>query len=140
MQTAQRSDRAARPVSRRDLLKGAAAVAGVGVAAGAGITGFPAILGAADKAGAKPLIVGTGEHTYEWVDNWGRLPDGKQYKNTHAVIESADGRIFIHNQSPTGDATCVFDPDRKFIKSWGQQFATGAHGMDYRKEGNEEFL
>jgi hypothetical protein len=101
---------------------------------------FPAIVGATDKAATRPVRLGTGDHTYEWVDNWPQLPPGKRFGETHAVVETADGRILIHNQSPTGDATCVFDPDGKFIASWGQRFAKGAHGMDLRVENGQEFL
>ncbi|HZL33687.1 MAG TPA: hypothetical protein VFC78_00170 [Tepidisphaeraceae bacterium] len=119
-------------ISRRSFVKAAA-----GVTAAYAV---PNILRAQDKAGAKTPVLGSGQHTYELVPGWGQLPDGKRYGNTHAVIETEDGRIFIHNASPTGDATCIFDPDGKFIKSWGKQFAGGAHGMDIRKEGNEEFL
>jgi hypothetical protein len=124
-------------LSRRQVLAaGLAAAASTAV-----ITGFPAILRAEDKSGTKPLIVGSGDHTYEWQDNWAKLPEGKKFGNTHAVCEVEDGRIFIHNVSPTGDATCVFDPnDGKFITSWGKEFAKGAHGMDLRKEGNTEYL
>lgn len=127
-------------ISRRTFVKGTAAVAAAALSA-------PAILRADDKPGDKPPVLGKGEHTYQLVPGWGELPEGKKYGNTHAVVESQDGRIFIHNASPTGDCTCVFDADGKFIKSWGHDFAGlgnglngGAHGMDIRKEGNEEFL
>ena len=93
-----------------------------------------------DKSAAKPIILGSGEHTYEWIDNWAKLPEGKKFGNTHAVVEVADGRIFIHNASPTGDCTCIFDPDGKFITSWGKQFSKNAHGMDLRKENGKEYL
>ena len=36
----------------------------------------PTIVRAEDKAGAKAPILGTGEHTSEWVDDWGALPEG----------------------------------------------------------------
>jgi hypothetical protein len=120
-------------VSRRAFVKSTAAIAAASFAA-------PAIVGADDKAGDKPVRLGQGDYTFELVPGWGELPEGKKYGETHAVVEAEDGRIFIHNASPTGDATCVFDPDGKFIKSWGKQFARGAHGMDIRKEGNEQFL
>jgi hypothetical protein len=110
------------------------------LAVGAAIAGFPAIAGAQDKAGDKPVIVGTGDHTYEWIENWAKLPDGKKFGNTHSVVETADGRIFIHNASPTGDSTCIFDPDGKFISSWGKEYSHGAHGMDLRNENGKEFL
>jgi hypothetical protein len=128
-------------VSRRSFMKSTAAIGAVAAFAA------PAILRADDKAGDKPVILGKGEHTYELVPGWGELPEGKKYGNTHAVVETQDGRILVHNASPTGDCTCIFDPDGKFITSWGHDFAglgkglnSGAHGMDIRKEGNEEFL
>jgi hypothetical protein len=120
-------------VTRRAFVKATAAF-------GVAMAGFPAILRAEDKAGTKPIIVGSGDHTYEWIENWAKLPDGKRFGNTHAVVETADKKIFIHNASPTGDATCIFDADGNFIGSWGKQFAGGAHGMDIRSEGGTEFL
>jgi hypothetical protein len=127
-------------ISRREFVGGALAAS----AAAAVVSGFPAILHAQDKAATKPVILGTGDHTYEWVDNWAQLPEGKKFGNTHAVVETEDGRIFIHNASPTGDCTCIFDPDGKFISSWGQNFDKAlwknAHGMDLRKEDGKEYL
>jgi len=112
----------------------------LGAAVVAGIS--PLALGADDKAKSttRPTIVGKDQHTYEVIDDWAKLPNSKQFGNTHGVCETADGRIFIHNASPTGDAVCEFDPHGNFIRSWGQQFATGAHGMQLRTEGGEEFL
>ncbi|GMV96081.1 MAG: hypothetical protein HRF43_03445 [Phycisphaerae bacterium] len=95
---------------------------------------------AQDKSGTHPLVFGKGEHTYELIPDWARLPKGKQFGNTHGVVEDAQGRIFIHNASPTGDAVCIFDADGKFIDSWGVEFQRGAHGMTLHQEGNEEFL
>src|SRR4029077_9124047 len=37
-------------------------------------------------------------------------------------------------------AIFVFDRDGKYVRSFGGQFAGGAHGMDLRDEGGEEFL
>ncbi len=98
----------------------------------------PAIVGAQDKSGSKPLIVGSGAHTYEVVDGWAKLPDHIHFGNTHAVQEAADGRILVHHTGK--QSVCIFDPDGKFIESWGDQYAGAAHGMDLRKEGSEEFL
>ncbi|HEX8524001.1 MAG TPA: hypothetical protein VF669_17235 [Tepidisphaeraceae bacterium] len=110
------------------------------VAAAVAISAAPAILKGADMK-----TLGTGKYTYEVVPGWGELPEGKKYGNTHGVCETADGRIFIHNASPTGDDTCIFDPNGKFMSSWGADklgpgLNGGAHGMQLRKEGSEEFL
>src|SRR5438876_8922598 len=113
---------------------------GLGAALAAGIA--PRILLAAEKAipTTRPTIVGNDAHTYEVIDDWAKLPKAKEFGNTHGVCETSDGRIFIHNTSPTGDSICEFDPDGQFIRSWGKQFAPGAHGMQLRREGAEEFL
>jgi hypothetical protein len=34
----------------------------------------------------------------------------------------------------------IFDPDGKFMSSWGAKWCTGAHGLQLRKEGTDEFL
>ncbi len=115
-------------VSRRSFVK-------QGVAAAIAVSAAPAILKGADMK-----TLGEGRYKYEVVEGWGQLPEGKKLGHTHGVCETADGRIFVHNASPTGDSTCIFDADGKFIKSWGPQFKDGAHGMQLRKEGNEEFL
>jgi hypothetical protein len=102
----------------------------------------PAALRAGEKAmpTTRPTLVGADQHRYEVLDDWAKLPAGKEFGNTHGVCETADGRIFIHNASPTGDCVCEFDPNGKFIRSWGKGFSGGAHGMQLRKESGEEFL
>jgi hypothetical protein len=106
--------------------------------------GAPLILGGADKAGAKKPVVGTGEHAYEVTHDWGALPAGIKYGNTHGVCEDSQGRIYVHHTvnaaSESSDSMVVFDADGKFIKSWGREFKGGAHGLHIRKEGSTEFL
>ena len=113
-------------VSRRKFLTSAAlGAAAVGMA--------PAVLRADG-----PVIVGEGAHKYEWDSNWAKLPEGKKFGNAHSVAVSADGRVIVHNMS--ADSVCIFDPEGKFIESWGKEYAGGAHGLQLRKEGTEEFL
>jgi hypothetical protein len=81
---------------------------------------------------------GNGEHTYEWISDWAKLPAGVRFGYTHGVAEDAQGRIYIHSMSE--HAICVFDGDGRFIESWGSEFAAGAHGLTLNREGNEEFL
>lgn len=113
--------------TRREFLKQAAA--GTALAA----IGPNVLVGAAEQK-----IIGEGAHKYEWVDNWATLPKGKQFGYTHAVIEVADGRIFVHNQSE--DAVAIFDADGKYMGSWGSHLAPGAHGMELNVEDGQEFL
>jgi hypothetical protein len=104
----------------------------------------PAILGATDKSGTKAPVVGAGKHTYEAVHDWGELPAGIKYGNTHGVVEDAQGHIYVHHTvhatSESSDSMVVFDEKGKFVKSWGKEFKGGAHGLHIQKEGSTEFL
>jgi sugar lactone lactonase YvrE len=116
--------------------------------------GFVRTLGAAtvaapfvhaqDKSGNRNLVTGSGDHSYEVQHDWGELPNGHAYGNTHGVVEDSQGRIYVFhtvNKSATvTDAMVVFDVKGKFVKSWGSDYAGGAHGLHIQKEGNEEFL
>ena len=120
-------------VSRRNFLATAGAA---GVA--------PLFLGATNKSGTRAPILGEGEHQYEAMHDWGRLPSNIQYGNTHGVCEDSQGHIYIHHTvhstSESPDTIVVFDQEGKFVRSWGGQFKGGAHGLSIRKEGREEFL
>jgi hypothetical protein len=123
--------------SRREFL---GALAGVGAASICG----PTLLGASDKAGAKRPIIGTGEFTYEVYHDWGELPAGLKYGNTHGVVEDSQGQIYVHHTvhatSERQDTMVVFDDKGKFVRSWGPEYAGGAHGLHIRTEGRDEFL
>ena len=104
----------------------------------------PAILGATDKGGTKAPVVGAGKHTYEAIHDWGELPAGIKYGNTHGVVEDSQGHIYVHHTvhatSESADSMVVFDENGKFVKSWGKEFKGGAHGLHIQKEGSTEFL
>jgi hypothetical protein len=124
-----------RPHSRRQFLRRSAAI--VMLAAG------PSILGAQDKGGSKAAIVGSGEHTYECLHNWGELPSHVTWGETHGVAIDEAGLIYIkhRNNAPDPmDAIVVFDTAGKFVRSFGDEYNGGGHGIDIRKEGNQEFL
>src|SRR5262245_31342494 len=112
-------------------------------AAGAALGG-PTILHASDKAGTRKPTVGSGAHTYEVHHDWGELPAGLKYGNTHGVCEDSQGHIYVHHTvnaaSESADTMVVFDPKGRFVRSWGKEFKGGAHGLHIRKEGREEFL
>jgi len=117
--------------SRRTFLKAAGAAAFVAK--------VPMII-ADDKPLDKNPVIGEGQYKYECIHGWAKLPEGMKFGNTHMVQEDAQGRIFIHHQNGAPDSVFIFDADGKFIKSWGKEWRGGAHGMQMRKEGTEEFL
>jgi hypothetical protein len=65
-------------ITRRGFLYGL----GVSVAASAVATSrFSAY------AGTDPIILGTGNHRYEWISGWGKLPEGMQFGSTHGAVQ-----------------------------------------------------
>jgi hypothetical protein len=104
----------------------------------------PTILGATDKAGTKRPVIGSGEFTYEVYHDWGELPAGLKYGNTHGVAEDSEGRIYVHHTvhatSEVHDTMVVFDARGKFLRSWGKEFEGGAHGLHFLKQGRDEYL
>jgi hypothetical protein len=97
-----------------------------------------------NKAGSAHPVMGSGEHVYEVIHDWGELPPEIQYGNTHGIGEDSQGFIYIchtvHKDSRSEDAMVVFDPNGKFVTSWGQEFKSGAHGLHMHREGGEDFL
>ena len=104
----------------------------------------PLILGAQNKSGSAKPIVGQGAYTYEVTHDWGELPAGIRYGNTHGVVEDSQGNIYVHHtvgkESELYDSMVVFDSQGKFVRSWGREFKGVAHGLMIRKEGSAEYL
>lgn len=124
------------PASRRTFLK-ATGVAAIAAAA------CPTILGAQDKAGSKLPVIGEGDHKYEAIHGWGEMPAHIKWGETHGVAVDEAGHVYIKHRSHAPepmDAIAVFDPAGKFVRSFGKEYHGGGHGIDVRKEGNEEFL
>lgn len=126
--------------SKRTSRRGFLQSAGAGAAAAVG----PTILGAANKSGSFRPVVGGRFFKFEVIHDWGELPGNIKYGNTHGVKVDSQGFVYVHHtvheNSESLDSVVVFDPDGKFVKSWGAEFAGGAHGLHLTKEGGGEFL
>ncbi len=108
-------------------------------AAAAGAFGVaPAILRADDKAKAKKLIVGTAAHTYEVIDDWASArPTRRSATRTwsrRSPTAASSSTTPARSRSTSTTQTASSSPPSA---SGG---AADAHGMDLRKEGNDEFL
>jgi DNA-binding beta-propeller fold protein YncE len=86
------------------------------------------------------MRIGSGANTYEWIDNWARIPHNQSARmgwahHGIAVTEAGDVVTFHH-----GDPTVlVFDQDGNLQRSWDSQM-TEAHGITVVKEGQAEYL
>jgi hypothetical protein len=86
------------------------------------------------------MRIGTGEHTYEWIENWARTPDNESSRTngrTHGVVVSDGGSVLVFHQA--NPAVLVFDAGGTLQSAWGDRFE-GAHGMTLVNEDGTEYL
>jgi hypothetical protein len=121
-------------IRRREFLQMAAGAAAV-VAA-------PSIITA--KKTESPVILGSGEHRYEVEHNWPQLPDKFTWQTTHNVAFDKAGNLYVIHEGDRGKpdhpSIFVFDPEGKYVRSFGSEFQGGGHGLEVHEEGGEEFL
>ena len=123
--------------TRRSFLQAAGAAASLAAAS------RPFSIHASNKSGSDNVVVGEGAHKYEAQHGWGQLPDSLAWGNTHGVCIDRAGQVYVKHQSSADepiDAIVVFDPDGKFVRSFGKEYHGGGHGIDVRLEDGEEFL
>ncbi len=122
--------------SRRQFIKGAGSAAVAVLSA--------QLLGMTRKSGAERPVVGSGEHQFEVIHDWGKLPKHIRYGNTHGICEDSQGNIYVHHSvhssSDVPDSLVIFDSEGRFVGSWGKEYQGSAHGLHLQREGSEEFL
>ena len=74
------------------------------------------------------VILGSGEHRYEVIENWAKLPDGWEFKDVGAVAVDSKDQVYIFNRGE--HPMMVFDRDGNFLRSWGEGQYPRAHGLD----------
>jgi hypothetical protein len=111
-------------------------------AATAFVMGAPGLLLA--KKSGRQLVIGEGEHRYEVHHDWARLPDRFSWQTTHNVAVDRDQNLYVIHEGrkelKDHPSIFVFDRNGKYLRSFGQQFQGGGHGLEVRTEGNEQFL
>ena len=123
--------------SRRDFIKTAGAAALTSVVA-------PTILHSADKTGKGNLVIGTDEYRYEVLHDWPQLPSKFSWQTTHNVAIDAEGLLYVIHEGKANltdhPSIFVFDQKGKYVRSFGNQFQGGGHGLEVRTEGKDQFL
>ena len=126
-------------LTRRDFLK-IAGTATVGLS----------LPGIATAQGGAPVRLGSGGNTYEWVENWGKLPGGMKFGFGCGIVVDSRDRIFVTSRSKN-PAVAIFDREGNLLETWTTDFAEKvgytpsqvadtAHGLYWSKEGQEEFI
>ncbi len=127
-----------RRLSRRDFLKW------TGVASAA--FSLPT-LSRAEKAA--PVRMGSGYHTYELVEDWGKLPNGGSYGIGCGIVVDGKDRVYVLTRTKGG--LVIFNRNGKLLEVWQEDdavakgvadgtFTATAHGLYWSKEDGKEFL
>lgn len=121
-------------IGRREFLQATAGAMAIAAA--------PTILTASKTR--ESTIIGAGDYRYEVIHYWPQLPDKFSWQTTHNVALDKAGNLYVihegHADKPEHPSIFVFDPDGKYVRSFGQQFQGGGHGLEVREEDGEEFL
>jgi len=122
-------------LSRRQFLAASAAVTAAGVVA-------PAIITASKTDQA--VILGEGDYRYEVIHDWPQLPDQFHWQTTHNVAVDEQGLVYVMHEGrenePDHPSIFVFDDDGRYVRSFGNQYQGGGHGIEVRQEDGQEFL
>ncbi len=73
------------------------------------------------------MTVGSGDFRYEVIQSWGRLPAGYEFDAVPDGRVDSQGRVYVFSRS--AHPVMVFDAEGNFIKSWGEDIFTRAHGI-----------
>ena len=93
-----------------------------------------------EDRGGTGVPIGSGEHRYEWVENWAKIPDTESARTGwahHGIAVTQAGHVIAYHQ---GDPTVLmFDGDGNLLRSWDSGLTEG-HGMTIVIEGATEYV
>ena len=76
-----------------------------------------------------PVIIGHGDFRYRVDTEWGKLPDGWAFNDVAAVAVDHQDRVYVFNRGE--HPMIVFDRDGNFLRSWGEDIFSKAHGLHF---------
>ena len=72
-------------------------------------------------------IIGTGEHVYEVVHPFGKLPDGQTFSNVSHIATDSTDRVYLYQRADP--PILVFDGEGNLLTSWGDGQLLDGHGV-----------
>ena len=80
------------------------------------------------------MLYGSGDYSYELVDNWAKLPKGWSFPDVGGLAVDARDRLYVFNRSP--HPVMVFDRNGNMVSSWGEGVFNRPHGIRIDKSGD----
>jgi DNA-binding beta-propeller fold protein YncE len=78
------------------------------------------------------IRIGSGELTFELVPDWEQLPSGWSHGDVAGVDTDAQNRVYVFNRGE--HPVIVYEPDGRFLASWGEGVFTRPHGITIRAD------
>lgn len=107
-----------------------------------GLAAVPSVVTASKTS--TELIIGEDPYRYRVDHQFLELPSEYSWQTTHNVaVDAANNLYVIHEgreELKDHPSIFVFDDQGRFIRAFGSQYQGGGHGIEVRKEGNEEYL
>ena len=76
--------------------------------------------------------VGTGGYTYEYVQDWAKLPPGQSFGTCSAVATDSQDRVYVfHRKDPP---VLVFDSEGNYLSCWGNGVFAEPHGFNIKDD------
>ena len=86
------------------------------------------------------MRIGTGEHSYEWIEEWAEIPDSESarsgFSHTGVIVTGAQHVVTFH---PRDRALLEFDRDGRLLGSWDVG-VENAHDIVLVEDAGAEFL
>src|ERR1700710_2504194 len=74
------------------------------------------------------VTLGSGDYTYEPIENWAKLPPGWSFKEIGGVGVDSNDNVYVFNRGE--HPMIVFNRDGEFLRSWGEGgMFPRAHGV-----------
>ena len=71
--------------------------------------------------------VGAGKYTYNYIQDWAKLPQGQSFHTVSAVATDSQDRVYAFQRGEP--PVLVFDREGKYLSSWGNGNFVNPHGI-----------
>lgn len=79
------------------------------------------------------VIQESGGYRYAITNNWAQVPPGMEWTEVGSVAVDDKDNVYVFNRGP--HPVMVFDRDGAFLRSWGEDIFSHAHGIHFAPDG-----
>lgn len=82
----------------------------------------------------KSVVQGEGDYRYEITNDWARVPPGLEWREVGSVAIDDKDNVYVFNRGGK-HPVMVFDSAGNFLRGWGEDIFTHAHGAYFAPDG-----